>query len=542
MTDPVIAADGHTYEREQIEMWFRSHRKSPKTNEALDDLRLIPNYALKNLIADFKSKHPMYAREDASPKSSAPSLVRSVSNSLSNLGAAFRNQSSGISSAPLQPPQPLAHASMLRQAGGGPATAAGLSNRATNSSNAPGLQGAMTERERRLLDDTRSSGVTDNVPLVDRYRELLATSGAPRSAGSEGENGSSVATFSAPFVMALAEVIKNHPNAKLRGALIACISSYASALDPSISQMDALRVRDTVFNSLLHCGRTDTDTKNREVALESIFSIFSAVLPEKIDEVANYYIERLRVESEPVGGAFGAIISLFSSPNTDIVCTCIRCLARTDSRLSPQREARPEYGPFLLSSTARVRGEAISAMLSYRSIPEEFGEVILNDFLTVSSTSRKETCVAVLFRHGRSMRNLYPRIVVGMVQTVENGANLNLQWQILEGVCAFRDPHPLIVNMLITKLASTEQGFLWWNYLSKAAATSVLSLTLRSQEAFSAESIAVIRSREDFLRNLRGSIPANDRDVQRAICVLLQKVDPTVSVPGDLMPEMCSIM
>ena len=96
--------------------------------------------------------------------------------------------------------------------------------------------------------------------------------------------------------------------------------------------------------------------------------------------------------------------------------------------------------------------------------------------------------------------------------------------------------------MLITKLASTEQGFLWWNYLSKAAATSVLSLTVRSQEAFSAESVAVIRSREDFLRNLRGSIPANDRDVQRAICALLCKVDPTVSVPGEPMPEMCRIM
>lgn len=30
MRDPVIAADGHTYDREAIEMWFRNHDTSPK--------------------------------------------------------------------------------------------------------------------------------------------------------------------------------------------------------------------------------------------------------------------------------------------------------------------------------------------------------------------------------------------------------------------------------------------------------------------------------------------------------------------------------
>lgn len=34
MRDPVIAADGHTYDREAIEMWLRNHDTSPKvTNE-----------------------------------------------------------------------------------------------------------------------------------------------------------------------------------------------------------------------------------------------------------------------------------------------------------------------------------------------------------------------------------------------------------------------------------------------------------------------------------------------------------------------------
>ena len=30
MRDPVIAADGHTYERAEIEAWFANNRTSPK--------------------------------------------------------------------------------------------------------------------------------------------------------------------------------------------------------------------------------------------------------------------------------------------------------------------------------------------------------------------------------------------------------------------------------------------------------------------------------------------------------------------------------
>lgn len=35
MRDPVIAADGHTYDREAIEMWLRNHDTSPKVMDGL---------------------------------------------------------------------------------------------------------------------------------------------------------------------------------------------------------------------------------------------------------------------------------------------------------------------------------------------------------------------------------------------------------------------------------------------------------------------------------------------------------------------------
>lgn len=50
MEDPVICCDGHTYEREAIEMWLRNNSRSPKTNQQLPSNELVPNYALKSAI------------------------------------------------------------------------------------------------------------------------------------------------------------------------------------------------------------------------------------------------------------------------------------------------------------------------------------------------------------------------------------------------------------------------------------------------------------------------------------------------------------
>ena len=53
MLDPVICADGHTYERSQIELWLQTNNTSPKTNLPLQNKTLIPNLALKAAIVAF---------------------------------------------------------------------------------------------------------------------------------------------------------------------------------------------------------------------------------------------------------------------------------------------------------------------------------------------------------------------------------------------------------------------------------------------------------------------------------------------------------
>ena len=42
MRDPVTLADGHSYERENIEQWFSAHNTSPITGAVLANLSLTP--------------------------------------------------------------------------------------------------------------------------------------------------------------------------------------------------------------------------------------------------------------------------------------------------------------------------------------------------------------------------------------------------------------------------------------------------------------------------------------------------------------------
>ena len=53
MVDPVIAEDGNSYEREEIERWFREHHWSPLTNQPIGTT-LTENIYLRKLIQDWQ--------------------------------------------------------------------------------------------------------------------------------------------------------------------------------------------------------------------------------------------------------------------------------------------------------------------------------------------------------------------------------------------------------------------------------------------------------------------------------------------------------
>jgi serine/threonine protein kinase len=52
MRDPVVCADGHSYERSDIERWLRLRGTSPKTGAVLESRHVLPNHALRNSIEE----------------------------------------------------------------------------------------------------------------------------------------------------------------------------------------------------------------------------------------------------------------------------------------------------------------------------------------------------------------------------------------------------------------------------------------------------------------------------------------------------------
>ncbi len=57
--EPVVASDGHTYEKHNIVEWLRrGNNRSPMTGERFSSDYLVPNYTLKSMVADFKQKIP----------------------------------------------------------------------------------------------------------------------------------------------------------------------------------------------------------------------------------------------------------------------------------------------------------------------------------------------------------------------------------------------------------------------------------------------------------------------------------------------------
>ena len=50
MQDPVIAADGHTYERHAMQSWLQCHTVSPMTGKQLRHLRSLPNIIIRSDI------------------------------------------------------------------------------------------------------------------------------------------------------------------------------------------------------------------------------------------------------------------------------------------------------------------------------------------------------------------------------------------------------------------------------------------------------------------------------------------------------------
>ena len=54
MIDPVMEADGHSYERSAIERWLATKSTSPMTSAELENTGLFPNHTLRRMIRQWQ--------------------------------------------------------------------------------------------------------------------------------------------------------------------------------------------------------------------------------------------------------------------------------------------------------------------------------------------------------------------------------------------------------------------------------------------------------------------------------------------------------
>lgn len=86
MEDPVMAADGHSYERKAIEEWLAGGRRiSPMTGEKLEHTLLIPNLNLKKAIQHYLSLRPGLAAIRRKVRA-----MRSIEQEMKDLAVAVR--------------------------------------------------------------------------------------------------------------------------------------------------------------------------------------------------------------------------------------------------------------------------------------------------------------------------------------------------------------------------------------------------------------------------------------------------------------------
>ena len=74
MIDPVVAADGHTYERNAIARWLQASDKSPLTGGVLPHKNLVPNYVLLSSLQEAAAERAVQDMEEEEEDRKMPAV------------------------------------------------------------------------------------------------------------------------------------------------------------------------------------------------------------------------------------------------------------------------------------------------------------------------------------------------------------------------------------------------------------------------------------------------------------------------------------
>jgi len=105
MEDPVVCADGHSYERAAITHWLLARDTSPSTNAPLPHKNVVPNHALRNLIAEVRGvRRPITLEEHLA--AATPCAPEELDAGDSTASATAGSQDGGGESEPPPTPPP----------------------------------------------------------------------------------------------------------------------------------------------------------------------------------------------------------------------------------------------------------------------------------------------------------------------------------------------------------------------------------------------------------------------------------------------------
>ena len=229
MKDPVIAGDGHTYERKAVEAWWaRGKRTSPATGARMNSLTLIPSVSIKQLIADFLELHPAAKEEqfdddaefqaalDAPSSASAGPPKPAKPAPAPAPSSAPRNPFAAPAPAP-QPSQPRAGTSSNPFAGGGSGSPAASAVPSTSSLPAPPVRTFLTAG---AFLKQACEMVTPRVPEGTR-------------------KGKQVVDYAASWLAGMPEAVRNHPSVTSIPAQLKKLNTamYASARNSAFAEM-----------------------------------------------------------------------------------------------------------------------------------------------------------------------------------------------------------------------------------------------------------------------------------------------------------------
>jgi hypothetical protein len=93
MMDPVVAADGHTYERRAIEIWLAQSDRSPLTNSPLSSRALQPNWLVRSMLSKLRDQAPVPAGLGSSSLFPQASTSLALPDSTTASGSSFSDSS-----------------------------------------------------------------------------------------------------------------------------------------------------------------------------------------------------------------------------------------------------------------------------------------------------------------------------------------------------------------------------------------------------------------------------------------------------------------